>query len=198
MYKIIMKVDKLYDYWAKAGFITALFLLIILFFNSRVPIGSFEWLYWFSIPVYMFHQFEEYVYPGGFKEELNQIQSKNIPNQEVLTNKLVLLVNIGFVWILNLILIILGAISVIFPIILMTIVCFNGFVHVGASIKFHKYNPGLIISIIGNIPLGLYVLFGLGITGYASIVELTIGILIGILLHALLFIILFLRAKRGS
>ena len=167
----------------------------MLFFNSRVPIGSFEWYYWFSIPLYMFHQFEEYVCPGGFKEELNRILSKNQPNQEILTNKLVLIVNIGFVWILNLVLIILSAISVIFPIILMTIVCFNGIVHVLSSIRFRKYNPGLVISIVGNIPLGLYVLFGLGITGNASIVELSIGIVIGIVLHMLLFIMLFLRTK---
>ncbi len=191
-----MKIDKLYDYWAKAGFITALFLLIMLFFNSRAPIGSFEWLYWFSIPLYMFHQFEEYVYPGGFKEELNQILSKVQPNQEILTDKLVLIVNIGFVWILNLLLIILSEISVIFPIILMTILCFNGIVHVLSSIRFRKYNPGLVISIVGNIPLGLYVLLGLGITSTATVVELSLGIIIGIILHGLLFIVLFRRARK--
>ena len=191
-----MKINNLYEYWAKAGFITAIFLLIMLFFNSRVPIGSFEWFYWFSIPLYMFHQFEEYVFPGGFKEELNQILGKAQPNQEILTNKLVLTVNIGFVWILNLALILLSAISVIFPIILMTIVGFNGIVHVLSSIRFRKYNPGLVLSIVGNIPLSLYVLIGLGITGNASSIDLTIGIVIGVILHALLFVVLITRAKR--
>ncbi|MEJ2251134.1 MAG: HXXEE domain-containing protein [Candidatus Lokiarchaeota archaeon] len=192
----MIKIDRFYDYWAKAGFITALFLLILLIFNSKTPIGSFGWFYWLSLPIYMFHQFEEYVYPGGFKDELNELLRKDESDQEVLTDKLVIFVNIGFIWILNPVLIILNAISIIFPIILMTIVGFNGIVHVFTSLRFRKYNPGLIMSVIGNIPLSVYVILGLGLTGTASILELIVGICIGIVLHMLLFIMLFLRSRK--
>ncbi len=192
----MVKIDKLYDYWAKSGLITGIFLLFFLIFNSRAPIGSFEWLYWFSLPLYMFHQFEEYVYPGGFKEELNEMLTQGKSDKEVLTNKLVLTVNIGFIWILNSVLIILAGISVIFPIILMTVVLFNGIVHLISSLRFQKYNPGLVVSVIGNLPLGLYVLIGLGLTGTASSIELIIGIIIGCVIHLLLFVVLF--SKRGK
>ncbi|NHJ22672.1 MAG: HXXEE domain-containing protein [Candidatus Lokiarchaeota archaeon] len=184
-----------YKNWAKVGFISALFILLLLFLNSKVPIGSFKWLYWLSLPLYMFHQFEEYVYPGGFKEELNKMLNREEGSREILTDKIVLVVNIGFIWILTPILIVLNAISIIFPVILMTLVTFNGFTHVIASIILRRYNPGLIMSIITNIPLGLYVLISLGLNGVASSFELFIGILAGSLLHIALFIFLRLRSR---
>ena len=185
-----------YEHWPRAGLIAAIFILLLLFLNSKVPIGSFEWLYWFSLPLYMIHQFEEYIYPGGFKEQLNEILVKGERTGEILTDKMVLIINIGFIWILTPALIVLGAFSIIFPVILMTLVAFNGFVHVIASIRFRKYNPGLVISVVGNIPLGLYVLIGLGLTAKASGIELLIGILIGIILHLILLVVLGLRSRK--
>lgn len=185
-----------YKHWPKAGFIAALFLLLLLFLNSKVPIGSFEWLYWFSLPLYMIHQFEEYVYPGGFKEELNKILIRGEKSREILTDRMVLIINVGFIWILTPVLIVLGTISIIFPVILMTIVAFNGFIHIISSIRFRRYNPGLLVSVIGNIPLGLYVLIGLGLNAIASGIELFIGILIGVILHLGLLIILRVRSRK--
>ncbi len=182
--------------WPKAGLTAAIFLLLLLFLNSKVPIGSFEWLYWLSLPLYMIHQFEEYVYPGGFKEEINKILLRGKVSREILTDKMVLVINIGFIWILTPVLIILGNISIIFPVILMTLVAFNGFVHVIASIRFKRYNPGLFVSLVANIPLGLYVLIGLGLNTVASGMELLIGIFLGVILHTGLFIILGLRTRK--
>ena len=185
-----------YVHWPKAGLIAAIFIFVLLFFNSKVAIGSFEWLYWLSLPLYMIHQFEEYVYPGGFKEELNKIFDRGEEHREILTDKIGLVVNIGFIWILTPVLIILDTFSIIFPIILMTLVAFNGFVHVIASIRFRRYNPGLIVSLLANIPLGLYVLIGLGLNAIASSTELFVGILIGVILYAALFVFLGIRARR--
>jgi hypothetical protein len=187
-----------YEHWAKAGLIAAIFLLLLLFLNSKAPIGSFEWLYWLSLPLYMIHQFEEYVYPGGFKEDLNKILLREKSSQEALTDKMVLVINIGLIWILTPVLIVLGTVSIIFPVILMTLVAFNGFVHLIASIRFKRYNPGLFVSLVANIPLGLYVLIGLGLSTMANSIELLIGILIGIILHMGLFIVLGLRARKRN
>lgn len=185
-----------YENWPKAGIIAAVFLLLLLFLNSKAPIGSYEWLFWFSLPLYMFHQFEEYVYPGGFKEELNKILVRGERSREILTDRMVLIINIGFIWILTPVLIVLGTISIIFPVILMTITAFNGFVHIISSIGFRRYNPGLIVSVVGNIPLGLYVLIGLGLNAIASSIELFIGILIGVILHMGLLVVLWMRSRK--
>ena len=188
--------DFYYEHWPKVGIIIALFLLLMLFLNSQAPIGSFLWFYWFSLPLYMIHQFEEYVYPGGFREDLNKILLKGDTTQMVLTEQIAFFVNIVFIWILMPFLILLGIISIIFPVLLMTLVAFNGFIHLGGTVRFKRYNPGVIVSVVGNIPLGLYVLIGLGLTGEANALELLIGITAGIIGHLLLLIFLFLRSRK--
>jgi hypothetical protein len=187
-----------YKDWPKAGLIAAVFILLLLFLNSKAPIGSFEWLYWLSLPLYMIHQFEEYVYPGGFKEELNKVLLNENSSSEILTDKAALVVNMGFIWILTPVLIVLGAFSVVFPVILMTLVAFNGFIHLVVSIRFKRYNPGLIASLIFNLPLGLYVLIGLGLNSVASGLELFIGVIIGIILHLGLLVFLLIKKRKHS
>ena len=184
--------------WPKAGLIAAVFILLLLFLNSKASIGSFEWFYWLSLPLYMIHQFEEYVYPGGFKEELNKVLLKENVSSEILTDKAALVVNIGFIWILTPVLIVLGAISIIFPVILMTLVAFNGFIHLVVSIRFKRYNPGLIASLIFNIPLGVYVLIGLSLNSLVSGIELLIGIIIGLILHMGLLVFLLMKKRKHS
>lgn len=187
-----------YKNWPKAGFIAAIFLVLMLFLNSKAPIGSFEWCYWLSLPLYMFHQFEEYVYPGGFKEQLNKILLHGETYRDILTDKMILIINMGFIWILTPILIVLGILSIVFPVILMTFVAFNGFIHVIASIMFRRYNPGLLASLTANIPLGLYVLIGLGMNDIANAIELFVGILLGVILHMGLFMVLGLKARKRT
>ena len=184
--------------WPKAGLIAAVFILLLLFLNSKASIGSFEWFYWLSLPLYMIHQFEEYVYPGGFKEELNKVLLKENVSSEILTDKAALVVNIGFIWILTPVLIVLGAISIVFPVILMTLVAFNGFIHLVVSIRFKRYNPGLIASLIFNIPLGVYVLIGLSLNSLVSGIELLIGIIIGLILHMGLLVFLLMKKRKHS
>ena len=185
-----------FKHWPKAGLIAAVFIVLLLFLNSKASIGSFEWLYWLSLPLYMIHQFEEYVYPGGFKEELNKVLLNEKGSSEILTDKAALVVNIGFIWVLTPVLIVLGALSIIFPVILMTLVAFNGFIHLVMSIRFKRYNPGLIASLIFNLPLGLYVLIGLSLNSLATGIELLIGIIIGLILHMGLLVFLLIKKRK--
>ncbi len=144
----------------------------------------------------MFHQYEEYIYPGGFIEKINEILTGS-SEMTVLTNKNAFFINIILIWIQTPLFIILGIhISPIFPIILTTLVFVNGFVHLGVFIKLKKYNPGLIMSIIFNIPMGLYLLFRISNESFANLIELVSGIILGIFLHGLLFI--FLRLKKNE
>ena len=190
--------DFYYEHWPKVGIVAAIFLLLMLFLNSQALIGSFTWLYWFSLPLYMIHQFEEYVYPGGFREDLNKMLLKEDTSEMILTEKLAFFVNIVFIWALTPILIVLKFISMMFPVILMTLVAFNGIIHLGGTIRFKRYNPGVIVSVVGNITLGLYVLIGLGLSGEATIPELLLGILIGIIGHMVLLVFLAMRARKIS
>ncbi|MHA1499788.1 MAG: hypothetical protein ACTSRT_19830 [Promethearchaeota archaeon] len=40
--------EYLYKNWAKIGGIVAPFLLLLLFFNSKVDIGSYWWFFWLN------------------------------------------------------------------------------------------------------------------------------------------------------
>ena len=129
---------------------------------------------------------------------MNKVLLNENSSSEILTDKAALVVNIGFIWILTPVLIVLGAISIVFPVILMTLVAFNGFIHLVVSIRFKRYNPGLIASLIFNIPLGLYVLIGLSLNSMATGFELFIGIIIGLILHMGLFVFLLMRKRKYS
>jgi hypothetical protein len=192
-----MKINKDFWYknWPRVGIIVAVFSLIFLFFYPSMVIGSIDWLYWLCIPMYMIHQFEEYVYPGGFQREINQILSIGDSTTEILTSKDTFFINIIFIWVLTPVLIILGYFSVIFPIVMITIVGVNGTTHLIASIRFRKYNAGLILSLVFNLPLSIYILVTLSITS-ATWLQLLVGVLVGIILHGALFIFLIMKARR--
>jgi hypothetical protein len=181
--------------WPRVGIIVAVFSLILLFFNTHVSIGSVQWFFWLCIPLYMIHQFEEYVWPGGFEKEINQIFSKG-GSTETLTTKDAFFVNIILIWILTPILIILNYVSIVFPIIMVTIVGVNGLTHVVAAIRMRKYNPGLIMSILFNLPLSIYVLTTIAVNEMSTWLGLLIGIVIGIILHGGLFIFLLVKSRK--
>lgn len=194
-----MKFDKefWFNNWPRVGIVVAVFLLILLFFNTYEPIGSIQWLYWFCLPLYMIHQFEEYVWPGGFQKEINRIISKE-ESVEILTSKDTFFINILFIWVLTPVLIIFAHFSVIFPIIMVTIVGVNGLTHIFAAIRFQKYNPGLIMSILFNIPLSIYILTVIYRDYMSTVSEYLIGIAIGVVFHAGLFIFIFIKSRRKS
>jgi hypothetical protein len=190
--------DFWYTQWPRVGLIVAIFMLILLIFNSQATIGSITWFYWLSIPLYMFHQYEEYVFPGGFQKQINIILSKGNSTQEKITSRDTFIINMLFIWVASPILILLGNFTIFFPIVLMTLFAANGVVHLVGSIKMRKYNPGLILSLVFNLPVGLYVIITIGVKNLALQWEFIGGIIVGIILHALLFVFLIAKTRRGK
>jgi hypothetical protein len=192
-----MKFDRNFWFtnWPRVGIVVSVFLLILLFFNSAAPVGSIQWMYWLCLPLYMIHQFEEYIFPGGFEREINRILTKGVP-AEILTPKIAFFVNILLIWVLTPILVVLGYFSIIFPLIMVTLVGVNGLTHIVAALKLRKYNPGLIMSILFNIPLSIYVFISVILNGISTPAEFLIGLIIGVILHAGLFFFLIIQTKR--
>ena len=187
-----------YKHWARAGLPTALFIIVFLFLNSKSEIGSIEWFLWLSIPLYMFHQYEEYVFPGGFLEFMNSKVIAKESDEIALGNKTAFLINIGGIWILIPLFILLSTISHIFSVIIITVIIINGITHIGSYFKFHGYNPGLILSIVYNIPFGVYLTYRMLIEKYVTFIDLLLGFTFGFILHGLLFLmILSLKRKKA-
>ncbi len=178
-----MNMDYLYKNWAQIGMVSAIFIFVLLFFNTYVPIGSYQWLLWLNIPFYFIHQFEEYVYPGGFLEDMNK-NLEGLGNGNVkLTERDAFYINVLFTWILMPLFNILGFISILFPLIVLATATVNPLLHIFGTIRARKYAPGLIAGLVLNLPLGLYVFIGISLSSMITIFQLIIVILIGIGIH---------------
>ena len=152
--------------WAKLGTFFAIILTpIFLYYKSRMGLPLF--LIWMQIPIYLMHQAEEYLIPGGFIEHFNRVLSGKATREGPLDESRAFWVNVLLVW-------------VIFPIfsafatylnkldIGMYLLYFsvaNGLMHVVNGIRFAAYNPGLIISFFLNVIIGLYGIMVLQGTG---------------------------------
>ena len=149
-------------HWAKIGFFWGTAVLINLF-TSELLYTNIQFLVWAHLSALLFHQFEEYALPGGFKKFYNEnISGKSPLTTCELNNTGVLTVNVVLGWSAylfsaiyykNLLWLNLG---------LALITLVNGFLHILIAIVKHKYNPGLITSIFFLFPFGLYFTCRLG------------------------------------
>ena len=152
--------------WPRIGTVFAIILTPILLY-CRSNMGLPLFLIWMQIPIYLLHQAEEYLIPGGFIEHLNKALTGKATREGPLNESRAFRINVLLVW-------------VIFPIFAAFATYFNnlnigmyllyfsvanGLIHVISGIRFAEYNPGLIISFFLNVIIGLYSIMVLQGTG---------------------------------
>lgn len=172
----------LYGNWYKSTIFLAVYLLIFLvIFLLETNFALF--LIWIQFVVYLFHQFEEYIFPGGFVEFFNKKPlNSNKPNFP-LDEKASFWINIPIIFIAYPFSAILaGYIDISIGIWTAYFSVINAISHVGMFFKF-KYNPGLIVSTFLNIPVGLYTISYFYSQNLISINEQLIGLIIGLLIQ---------------
>ena len=189
--------NKFIQHWAKIGTVAGIVIIAVMvaLLLGGVAANVYWWA-WFNLPLYMLHQFEEYIYPGKFRETMNAMlthgKSKNAPLTEIHA----FVINVGFVWggvtLFNL----LGAFSLAFPLVMITMTTVNGFTHIGAAAALKKYNPGLVFSIVLNIPYGFVMIAW--IAGLVISEVLVLGILFGIVYHLMVFVFMGILRKRAA
>ncbi|MBS1518280.1 MAG: HXXEE domain-containing protein [Bacteroidetes bacterium] len=140
--------------WAAVGLFTGILIVIILILSSDY-LSYNEVLLRLQVSFLMFHQFEEYILPGGFKKFFNEElfpKRKNFGFN--LSDPGILIINVIFGWTVY----VFAAYSEnIFPwfaagIIVLTVI--NGLLHTAAALIKKKYNPGLITGLFLFIPIG--------------------------------------------
>ncbi|WAI02538.1 HXXEE domain-containing protein [Methanogenium organophilum] len=162
---------------------TTIFLLIFVW-----PQGTPAFWIWICLPVYFTHQFEEYLWPGGFMAMLTQrfsTQHGTDPNVPLLTDREAYWINVGIIWVLF-------TVSAVFAMVIdpawgLWVPCFtvlNGLSHAAAWIPDHQYNPGLAVSLALNIPVGTIAALILISSGIGSVLAWTASILIAVGLMA--------------
>jgi Protein of unknown function with HXXEE motif len=150
--------------------------------------------------VYMLHQIEEHLWPGGFRQFTNAHVFESGSDDWPVDAGGVALVNIGYVWLPI-------AVAVIFPQTLrwlglawIAFTLVNAIIHIATSIRCRGYNPGVVTSIVLFLPFTIWVLAHEASRGLLSTAEIGLLVLLGVLLHApvaALFAIPYLR-KRSS
>jgi hypothetical protein len=147
--------------------------------------------------IYMVHQIEEHLWPGGFRQFTNSHVFKSGKDNWPVDIDGVALINIAYVWLP------VGA-AALFPDALrwvglgwvgLTLV--NGISHIVTSIRFRGYNPGLVTSIVLFLPFTLWMLA----RGPYSGAEIAGIVIAGVLLHipvAGLFVVPYLRRRQHA
>lgn len=144
--------------WANIGGILATGIILIILFDESSFL-DFQSLLWLHFAFLLLHQFEEYSFPGKFKEFYNtNIWNKNPITKFRLNNKGILLVNVILAWTFYLIAAIMGGKTIFLTIGLVGISILNGLMHTIMFFKLRKYNPGLITGLLLFIPFGIFLL----------------------------------------
>lgn len=151
--------------------------------------------------IYMLHQTEEHLWPGGFRQFANRYVFRSGDANWPVDIDGVALVNIGYVWLPI-------ALAIAWPDafrwlglgwIGLTLV--NGISHIASSIRFRVYNPGLVTSIVLFLPFTVWALAVEAESGRLSGGEIAALIVAGVLLHipiAALFIVPFRRGRHAA
>ena len=151
--------------------------------------------------IYMLHQIEEHLWPGGFRQYTNAHVFESGRDDWPVDAGGVALVNIGYVWLPV-------AAAALFPQALrwiglawIALTLINAIIHIVTSIRFRGYNPGLVTAILLFLPFTIWVLMHEAARGQLTGGEIGLLVLLGILLHipvAALFVVPYLRQRTRA
>ena len=150
----------LYENWMKATIFLAVYSFILLWLYVKEQNYAL-FLIWLQTPIYWTHEFEEYVCPGGFLDFFNRNMMGSTRGDKPLDKVGSFWINIPLVYILmpaaglmaHFLGIEWGLWTAYFSFL-------NAFAHVVMFFLFgRKYNPGLVVSILLNIPFGVYTVY---------------------------------------
>lgn len=116
-------------------------------------------LIWLQIPVYCLYQFEEYILPGGFADFFYKKGLGSNEKDFPLDKKVSFWINIPIIFVaFPLSAILSGYIDISIGIWTAYFSIINAFSHVAIFFK-HKYNPGFVVSLLLNIPIGAFTIY---------------------------------------
>ncbi|MEM9545867.1 MAG: HXXEE domain-containing protein [Bacteroidota bacterium] len=177
-------------YWATFGGIIAIAIILCIPLTHQ-KIADIHTVSWLHVVTLLLHQFEEYVYPGGFKEFFNQnIYNRNPIIRFPLNDKGVLFINVVLGWTAYLISAIYGDQLLWLLFGLLGVTLLNGILHTFLFVYQKKYNPGFFTACFVMIPFSAYMF--IQIQSFLSRDVIHTGILVFIVGMALIPTFIFL------
>jgi len=185
----------LYDNWYKSTLFLGCSLLI--FLVIFVADNNFTlFLIWLQTVVYLFHQFEEYILPGGFVAFFNTNLLGSKQTEFPLDKKASFWINIPIIFIgFPISAILAGYIDISIGVWTVYFSIINAISHVIMFFRF-RYNPGFFVSLLLNIPVGLFTIYYLTTNNIVSLKVHLIGFMTGVLIQLGLMVYGFLILKR--
>jgi hypothetical protein len=175
-------VGRLFTYWTYGGFLAGIMILALM------PLLASGWSPAFTavfllLPIYMLHQYEEHD-GDRFRLYVNRMVGHG---EEVLTPAAVFVINIGAVWILDVVVIYLAwRVDLGLGLIAVYLMLINAFVHIAGAIRSRSYNPGLVTAVVLFLPFGGYAWWRIQASGVPTTAEHIIGLAISIAVHAII------------
>jgi hypothetical protein len=144
------------DNWAKSTPFLAVYMgILLVLFVLQQDFALF--LIWIQMVVYLLHQTEEYLLPGGFMKFFNHRMLGSPEDAWPLTKRVSLLINVPVIFLAY------PATAVLATFLgygigmwLMYFSIINALSHVVMALRFRAYNPGTVVSACLNIPVGVY------------------------------------------
>ena len=116
--------------------------------------------------------------------------------REALTTPAVVVINVGGVWIVDLLALYLAAfVRLGFGLIAIYLMLVNAFVHIVGGLAQRSYNPGLATAVLLFLPLGIYSLVVVSRTPGVTVADHIVGLGLAVLIHAAIAIHVKRRAK---
>ncbi len=184
--------------WAKAGVILSIFLTIYLVIIV-LPQNTLLFALLMSTPLYILHEANEYVFPGGFAQFVNQDIYKMDSETGLLDSKAVFWINVVGVWIL-ISYYSLGAVSdLTMASWIPYFFIFQAVVHLIIGVIGKRFlNPGMLSAWLIHVPWAVWTIWLLVQAGVITNPYWNPDLVSGVLINAFLLVIaavLFIRYK---
>jgi hypothetical protein len=189
-------VNWLYNNWAKLSGLLAIIVTVLIYIFIN-PSNLLLFLIWMQLPIYLLHQFEEHNW-NGFKNYVNRNVFKVKEDDFPLNDKIIFWVNIPIVWILIPIFSGLSHLNIMFGLWIPYFAVFNSLTHVIVSVRNREYNPGLLVSLILGIPVGIYALIIFYSYIQVPVLISALSIFFAILLHLIVFGFIRMNYKKQN
>ena len=186
--------------WARTGVVLSIFLFVFLIVFVRKD-DFVVFILLLQTPLYMFHQTEEYVFPGGFAKFFNMQIFKLETEDRPVDENFIFFVNVLLIWIGLPVFGLLATLDYGFGLWIPYFSFFAGIAHILLALRAKKlYNPGLIVSLVLNIPVGLWSILYLLDRGILGSFFLNPHFVIGLGVNAILPVlgVVLLRTYQQS
>lgn len=171
--------------WAKIAPVLAVITAILLFALFK-PADALFWCF-LNIPLYLLHQTEEHLWPGGFKDYVNRTVFSLPPGEETLTDSNVFWINIILVWLAFAAFGLLALVDLGFGLMIIVFSILNCITHVTDMVRRRRWNPGSIMATI-QLVLSCYAAYYVTIHGLKHPLAWWVGsIIFSAVVHLILF-----------